>query len=287
MSRLLCLSFAAMLVSCAPESPDAAEVWLDGANADALEGGGSCTVSRWYIDADGDHWGDSSDFVWSTSCRFPGRTRRKGDCDDGDGAIHKGAREICDGLDNDCDGATDDDDRRIYGGTTVYLDWDGDGYGDPDESERVCSPGSAYVSDDTDCDDGDASINPGEADDTIDGVDNDCDGSVDEDAPTYVWQDLYDTIFNVECAGCHTGGGASGGLSLEAAGNIISVPEGSTGVSYIEPHDTAASYLYLKLTGDQTSVSGGGGAQMPKGSAPMDSALISMVETWILEGAPE
>ena len=76
------------------------------------------------------------------------------DCDDSLASVHPGAVEVCDGLDNDCDGYVDEG-----------FDLDGDG----------------YTSCDGDCDDGDPTIHPGSLDNTPDGIDNDCDGLVDED----------------------------------------------------------------------------------------------------------
>ncbi len=68
--------------------------------------------------------------------------------------------EICDGLDNDCDGVTDPPGSE--GCTTQYRDADGDGYGDPSDSICVCSttPVEGYVLNNEDCCDTDASTNP-------------------------------------------------------------------------------------------------------------------------------
>ncbi len=94
------------------------------------------------------------------------------DCDETNSAVNPGATEVCgDGIDNDCDGSVDN------GGG--YADVDGDGYGDP-ASPGGCSGGGTYVLDDTDCDDILASTNPGAAE-ADDGLDQDCDGWVDED----------------------------------------------------------------------------------------------------------
>ncbi len=98
------------------------------------------------------------------------------DCDDGDPTIHPSAPDVCDGIDNDCDGDIDEDEPAV----TSYLDADGDGYGTADGSTEECSvpPGYSLVADD--CDDNDETVYPG-ASETCDGKDNDCDGLVDED----------------------------------------------------------------------------------------------------------
>ena len=70
------------------------------------------------------------------------------DCVDDDASIHPMADELCDGVDNNCDGVTDLDaiDR-----TELYVDSDGDGYGAGD-SLLVCSGTPNMVSTADDCD---------------------------------------------------------------------------------------------------------------------------------------
>jgi hypothetical protein len=101
------------------------------------------------------------------------------DCNDADGTVYPGAEEICDGQDNDCDEAIDED-----GDTTFYIDADGDGWGDPSESVLACDLADGLSTNDADCDDSDASVYP-EAPELCDGQDNDCDADVDEDPPTW------------------------------------------------------------------------------------------------------
>ena len=130
----------------------------------------------WYADADGDGYGDPYDVI--ESCAQPsGYVSDNTDCDDTTALANPGATEFCDGIDNDCDGYTDEDDAIDV--TTWYRDADGDGYGDASNIDMDCVQPSGYVADDTDCDDGRADANP-DAGEVCDGVDNDCDGTVDE-----------------------------------------------------------------------------------------------------------
>jgi hypothetical protein len=59
---------------------------------------------------------------------------------------------------------------------TVYRDGDGDGFGDPGQPMSVCGSLAGYVSDSSDCDDGDALVNPASTEVCGDYVDNDCSG---------------------------------------------------------------------------------------------------------------
>jgi hypothetical protein len=128
----------------------------------------------WFHDGDGDSFGDATDVY--TACEpAVGYIADADDCDDARLDVYPGAPESCDGADNDCDGLIDD---GVLG--TWFWDGDGDGYGDSGLTDLSCAPGPGWVADDTDCDDGQASINPG-ADEYCNGDDDDCDTFVDED----------------------------------------------------------------------------------------------------------
>jgi hypothetical protein len=145
--------------------------------------------STWYTDADGDGFGDPA--TGAEACEAPdGSLTDASDCDDGDAAVNPDAGEICDGIDNDCDGLVDDDDPDITGRAMWYADDDGDGYGDPDDHSPACDQPGGYVSDASDCDDSDASINPDGAE-VCNGHDDDCDGLVDDDDPEVSGRDMW------------------------------------------------------------------------------------------------
>ncbi len=93
-----------------------------------------------------------------------GVTEAQGDCDDGDPTRTPGSAEICDGVDNDCDGLI----------MAVEDDGDGDGY-------VTCWPPPGALSGllGGDCDDGDLTVNPAGTE-QANGIDDNCNGQVDE-----------------------------------------------------------------------------------------------------------
>ena len=136
------------------------------------------TFVSYYPDFDGDGFGDASG-VGESLCEDPadGRVTDNTDCDDNDNTRFPAAPELCDGKDNDCNAIVDDGVTYVI----YYADGDADGYGDEsDTGDSLCEdPVDGRVTDNTDCNDGDADINPG-ATEVFDGVDNNCDGNVDE-----------------------------------------------------------------------------------------------------------
>ncbi len=94
------------------------------------------------------------------------------DCNDADPAINPAATEVCDGIDNDCDGSIDE---GTSGGSTWYADADSDSYGDAATTSTACTMPTGYVTDATDCNDASAGINPGATEVCSDGIDQDCD----------------------------------------------------------------------------------------------------------------
>ncbi|WP_459213107.1 DUF6443 domain-containing protein [Aquimarina rhabdastrellae] len=143
--------------------------------AQLSSGGGSndpCDIPGgkiWYKDADGDGLGDAS----QTRCSA---TKPSGYVDN----------------DRDCNDSNANKPNKQY-----WRDADGDGYGDPNAQGpfSICHIPNGYVANALDCDDSNASLHPN-ASDVCDGIDNDCDGQIDED---YVGSTIPTATVNNQC----------------------------------------------------------------------------------------
>ena len=145
----------------------------DNCNFDIDEG---LTIYTLYADADGDGFGDVDEIINSCMEIISGYVSDSTDCDDTTNLIYPGAEEICNYLDDDCDGIIDDNLSYIHS----YQDADGDDFGNIEIDSLACAIPFGYVVDDTDCDDTNPNIYPG-APEILNGIDDDCDGSTDED----------------------------------------------------------------------------------------------------------
>lgn len=119
----------------------------------ARYGNANCN-NVYYADADNDSYGNAA--ITVTACSAPaGFVSDSTDCNDAD--------------------------PSVFAPTTWFLDADADGYGLPEINLiTACSQPAGYVSDNTDCNDEDAAINPGATEIPNNGIDDDCDGLVDE-----------------------------------------------------------------------------------------------------------
>ncbi len=121
-------------------------------------------TARWDLlpeDADGDGWP-----YWV-------------DCDDGNMDVYPEQVEMCDGVDQDCDGQVDE---LALDAGLWFVDGDGDFFGDAERAFLSCD-GAGGVALGQDCDDSRAASFPGGTE-LCDGLDNDCDGALDEENPT-------------------------------------------------------------------------------------------------------
>jgi hypothetical protein len=132
-----------------------------------------CDAPR-YIDADGDGYG-AGDPLPSCALR-PGIVSLGGDCDDRDGSRHPGAEETCNGVDDDCDGLVDEDFSCAQGAVVACTTSCGT------QGAMVCSE-SCALPDATEC------VPPLEV---CNGVDDDCDGYVDEGVRHMTWLGVLD-----------------------------------------------------------------------------------------------
>ena len=155
----------------------------------------------WYADLDSDGYGDDSNML--QSCQQPlGYVSDNSDCNDTDNEVNPLAVEYCNSVDDNCDGTIDED--TAVDVLTWYEDFDVDGFGDPNVFVDSCDAPLGYTADDTDCDDTNDTIFYGATEVCGDGLDNDCDGDVDEDitgteeCPATSCKELYDLGYTTD-----------------------------------------------------------------------------------------
>lgn len=149
--------------------PDATEVCdgedndCNGQQDDGDPGLDTTTAGTWYVDGDGDGFGDTAQVAYLCAASPPGYASAGGDCQDAVAAVNPGAVEVCDSLDNDCDTDVDDADADVQATRTFWVDGDGDGFGDVAGPTLACLTPAGYADNDTDCDDADPWAFPGAA----------------------------------------------------------------------------------------------------------------------------
>ncbi|MCY7411413.1 MAG: T9SS type A sorting domain-containing protein [Chitinophagales bacterium] len=130
---------------------------------------------KYFRDFDADNFGDVSNSILSVSLPN-GYVIDSTDCNDGNYFIHPGALEVCNSLDDNCNASIDE-------GLTLssyYQDADNDNYGNAEIVLVFCEQPEGYVSDSLDCDDNNINVNPSVTEITNNGIDDDCNGYIDE-----------------------------------------------------------------------------------------------------------
>jgi hypothetical protein len=140
---------------------------------------GSEGCETYFLDGDQDGFGDAALSKCLCQAKDLYSAQKVGDCNDGNELVSPGAKEACNGFDDDCDGEIDEDGANTC--TTYYLDADGDGYGSTAFSQCLCEASGDYNTETSgDCNDGNAAVHP-DAGEKCNNVDDDCDNSVDEE----------------------------------------------------------------------------------------------------------
>jgi hypothetical protein len=131
----------------------------------------------YFRDADQDGYGDEHHYVFDNVPPL-NHVPDNRDCNDGNSSVYPGAREFCNNIDDDCDGAKDE------GCMIYFLDSDKDGYGDFFAPIRETFQPPGYVTNGQDCRDNNINIHPG-ATEICNFLDDDCDGETDEGCKVY------------------------------------------------------------------------------------------------------
>jgi len=129
--------------------------------------------NTYYLDADGDSFGTNS--VSVQACSIPmGYSMNNIDCNDSDAGIQPAASEICNLLDENCNGQIDEGVQIAF-----YADYDNDNYGSQNIFIMACTPPNGFVTNSSDCNDSNAAINPSISE-ICNLSDENCNGQIDE-----------------------------------------------------------------------------------------------------------
>ena len=136
---------------------------------------GSCIMPlTYYADADADGFGNSA--VSQFSCTVPaGYVTNSTDCNDSNANVRPTAIEICNTIDDNCNGQINEGISFI----TYYADSDGDGFGNPSVSQNSCITLVGYVANNTDCNDANSLVKP-TAIEICNTIDDNCNGLINE-----------------------------------------------------------------------------------------------------------
>jgi len=178
----------------APATPGAVrfQVYAIGGNSNGRSSGDTpldstydfvygCVGKTYYLDGDGDGVGRADFSMLGCADKPPPNfVTTTGDCDDYRKTVFPGAKELCNMIDDNCDGQIDENAVPVE----LWPDADGDGYYDA-RTEMVgtpkigCAGLKGWAADPGDCQPKNPAVNPG-AMEVCNNIDDDCDGDVDE-----------------------------------------------------------------------------------------------------------
>jgi len=195
------------LTGCRDKSvDDTASISSDDTGSVILDDTGEPLIEYCYADADEDGYGDLDTVV---ECTETGSVDDSSDCDDTDADINPDAEEVCDEIDNNCDGTADEGVA-----TAFYTDGDQDGYGDQDDVVYSCESSVAdRITTGGDCVDDDNTIHPDADEVCFDGLDSDCDSLDNSGSCSMSLSDADATLVGVA-------DGDRAGYSLSTAGDL-------------------------------------------------------------------
>jgi hypothetical protein len=174
-----------------------------------------CDALWYYPDADFDGAGDEAQRIYSCE-PLPNRIVQGGDCDDRNPMAHASMAEVCNSVDDNCDGSVDE------GFVPVLLvhDGDGDGYGARGGMTKIgCPPEPGFAVTFDDCNDLDPAINPG-AIEVNNLRDDDCSGRVDD---VLAGSAGTGSGSPPQAGGCRLGPGAAGPVPLFVASLLLTL----------------------------------------------------------------
>ncbi len=130
--------------------------------------------SNYFLDGDQDGFGSGTP---QSFCTNPGNgySQVNTDCNDAVAVINPSAIEICNSIDDNCNLQIDE--GLVF--TNYFADNDGDGFGNPTQVISSCSPLNGMVTNNGDCNDANANINPLAEEIGANGIDENCDGQID------------------------------------------------------------------------------------------------------------
>jgi hypothetical protein len=231
---------------CGPDRVD------DDCDGDIDEADSDTTTYNWYVDDDADGYGETGTTPVTTCQIIEGYAPRAGDCNDTRATFNPGVDELCNTLDQDedCDGKVDEMDPETPA-IDYFVDTDGDGYGDSSTVLSTCDEVTGRVTDGGDCDEADTAINPGAYDDCEDGIDNDCDASIDNCTIGAVAMSTGDAIIDGDTFSTYCGGDLANLGDISGDG----VPDLAIGCLGASTYAGRASLFFGPVSGSMTTAS--------------------------------